>query len=279
MAKPKYPSDLTDTEWAILEPLLPPISKVGRPWKHSRRSILNAIFYILRTGGAWRYLPDSFPPWSSVYHHYYKWRRAGVFEQIHHELRKHARRAAGREPEASAGIIDSQSTKTTEQGGVRGFDGAKKVNGRKRHILVDTTGLVLKAVVHSAGVQDREGGKLLLDGIRKETPRLEHIWADQGYTGQFKSWVKQQQGVELEVVYPWWRQIKRYMPEEYKKLGIEKTFTVLPRRWVVERTFAWLGKQRRFSKDYERLPETSEALIYLGMSRLMLRRLARPARA
>ncbi len=279
MLKLTYPSDLTDAEWTVLEPLLPPPNTRGRPTKWPRRTIINAIFYILRSGGAWRYLPDSYPPWQTIYYHYYKWRRAGVFERLHHILRRHARVAAGRDPEPSAGVIDSQSSKTTEQGGPRGFDGAKKINGRKRHLLVDTMGFVIKAVVHPAGMQDREGGKLLLDGIHTDSPQLEHVWADQGYTGGFKDWVKKEQGVNLEVVYPWWRQLKRTTPALVKELGLGEGFTVLPRRWVVERTFAWLGKQRRFSKDYERLPETSEALIYLGISRLMLRRLARAAQA
>ena len=279
MDKRGYPSDLNDQEWKILEPLLPPPSKVGRPYKWDKRLIVNAIFYVLRTGCAWRYMPKDFPPWQTVYYHYYKWRRQTIWQPIHSLLRQRVRQKVGRNPEPSGAIIDSQSVKTTEQGGPRGFDGAKKVNGRKRHVLVDTTGLLLKAVVHPADIQDREGGKLLLKNVRKHLPRLNHIWADQGYTGQFKTWIETEQKVTLEVVYPWWRQIKRYFPDTYKELDIDKQFNVLPRRWVVERTFAWLGKQRRFSKDYERLAETSENLVYLGMTRLMLKRLARSAKA
>jgi putative transposase len=169
------------------------------------------------------------------------------------------------------------ATKTTEAGGIRGFDGAKKVNGRKRHILVDTLGLILKVVVHPADVQDREGGKLVLEGIKQAYPKLEKVWADQGqgYTGGFLKWVNDNSGLRVEVVYPWWRQAKRYLPDLVEEVDPRKTFHVLPRRWVVERTFAWLGKCRRLSKDYEALPETTEMLVYLAMIRLMLQRLVR----
>jgi putative transposase len=182
-------------------------------------------------------------------------------------------RAGRREPTPSAGIIDSQSARTTEQGGPHGFDGGKKVNGRKRHLLVDTTGLVLKAVVHPADLHDREGGKLLLGSLGEQFPRLRHVWADQGYTGTFRSWAHAQAGIAVAVVRPWWRQLKRYDPELLEPLGYQPGFNVLPRRWVVERTFAWLGRYRRLSKDYECLPATSEAMIYLVGIRLLLRRL------
>ena len=191
---------------------------------------MNAIFYVLRTGGAWRYMPKDFPPWQTVYYHYYRWRRQAIWQPIHTLLRQRVRQKMDRNPEPSGDIIDSQSVKTTEQGGPRGFDGAKKVNGRKRHVLVDTAGLLLKAVVHPADIQDREGGKLHLKNVHKQLPRLNHIWADQGYTGQFKTWIETEQKVNLEVVYPWWRQIKRYFPDTYKKLDIDKQFNVLPRR-------------------------------------------------
>jgi putative transposase len=255
-----YATDLTDAEWQKIEPLLPAAKTGGRPRVHPVREILNAIFYILRAGCTWRLLPHDLPPWQTVYHYFRLWRKDGTWEQIHDALRAEVRVAAGREPEPSAAILDSQSVKTTETPGVRGYDAGKKVNGRKRHLLVDTMGLLLIVVVHAADIQDRIGAKRVLGKVKGRFPRLQLIWADGGYSGKLVDWVKTVCHWVLEIV---------------KRNDDVKGFHVLPRRWVVERTLGWLGRYRRLSKDYEGLPETSEALIYAAMIHLMVRRLGR----
>jgi len=268
-----YPSDLTEREWQVVAPLLPAPAQRGRPRTVSLRRILNGIFYCIRTGCAWRYVPPTYGPWSTLYDYFRRWRKEERWRQIQARLREQVRQKAGRKPTPTAAIIDSQSAKTTEQGGPHGYDGGKKINGRKRHLLVDTMGLVLRVVVHPANIPDRQGSQLLLNGIRAQFPDLAHIWADQGYTGTAKVWAREHEQIDLEVVYPWWRHLKRYLPEVLEARGLTG-FQVLPRRWVVERTFAWLGRFRRLSKDYERLPETSETVISLASIRSLLRRLA-----
>ena len=195
-----YPSDLSDHEWEILAPLIPPAKPGGRPRKWPMREILDAIFYLLRSGCQWRMLPRNFPPWSTVHHYFRLWRLDGTWEKINALLRERIRLRGGRDPQPSAGILDTQSVKTTTVGGSRGYDGAKKLSGRKRHLLVDTLGMMLKANVHTADLQDRAAVPLVLEGAAEEFLRLEHLWVDQGYTGTGKKWIEEHLGWSVEVV-------------------------------------------------------------------------------
>jgi putative transposase len=265
-----YPTDLTEAEWAILAPLLPPAQPGGRPRQQNMRAVVNAMLYVLRGGIPWRLLPHDLPKWKTVYDYFWKWRRAGTWEEINCTLRERVRVAAGRQAQPTAAILDRQTVKTTQPGGPRGYDGGKKLSGRKRHLLVDTLGSLLKVFVQEADLRDPAAAPALLAWAGQHLPTLHHLWVDMAYRGEFVHWIKQHMKWSIAVV-------QRPSRWRWYPPGVEPVvlpaFTVLPRRWVVERTFGWLGWNRRLSKDYERVPETSAAWIYAGMSRLLLRRL------
>jgi transposase len=270
-----YPSDRTDYEWSILAPLLPPAKPGGRPRRLDLRRILNGIFYLLRSGCAWRYLPREYGPWTTAFHYFRRWRLDNTWARIQAVLRERVRRQARRAPTPSAAILDSQSVKTTEQGGPHGYDGGKQVNGRKRHILVDTRGLLLKVVVHPANTQDRDGAKLVLADVGSQFPRIRHLWADQAYTGPLLDWIATEVGWSVEIVERSPRRGFQITPDgQFQRVSLPAVFEPLARRWVVERALAWIGRHRRMSKDYERLCTTSEALVYLTNIRLLLGRLS-----
>ena len=257
-----YPTDLTNEQWNLIEALVPRWNGVGRPPTHARRHILNAIFYHLRAGGAWRLMPHDFPPWRTVYDYFRQWRRQGWWDQLHDRLRQLVRLHAGKKTAPTAAILDSQTVKIADQAGVRGYDAGKKMNGRKRHLVVDTLGLVLAVVVTGAAVQDRDGARLVLAVLAHRFSRLVCVWADGGYAGALVAWLWQL------------RTHRRVRLELVRRASGQRGFAVLPKRWIVERTFAWLVKYRRLRCDYERDPATSETMIKVAMIHLMIRRLA-----
>jgi transposase len=257
-----YPSDLTDDEWALVEPLLPPVSSGGRAEKHPRRDIVDAVLYVVRTGCAWRQLPADFPPWQTVYWYFVRWEKQRVTLRMLDVLRQQVRQADGRGAEPSAGIIDSQSVKAADTvgRGTRGYDAGKKVAGRKRFIVTDTLGLLITVTVCAASVQDRDGARSALLGLYLTSPTCRFVFADAGFAGRLVGWAAQTLRTTIDIV---------------RKPADQKGFAVLPRRWAVERTLAWLTAHRRLARDYERHPATSEAMIRWAAIGLMTHRLAR----
>ncbi len=257
----RYSSNMTDGEWALLEAFMPDRCRLGRPRKVDLRAVVDAILYILSAGCAWTLLPREFPPVSTVQGYFYRWRDDGTWERINHALVMAAREALGREASPTAGVIDSQSVKTTEAGGPRGYDAGKKVKGRKRHILTDTNGFLVNAMVHPADIQDRDGAPDLLKSVRHLYPWLRHVFADGGYAGDKLTSALAGHGAwTLEIV---------------KRSDTAKGFVLLPRRWVVERTLAWLNRNRRLAKDFEATIKTAATWLYIASAKLLSRRLAR----
>ena len=257
----RYASDTTDEEWAVIVPHLPPACRRGRPRETALRRVVDAIFYIAQSCCQWRMLPKDFPPFTTVQYYFYRWRDDGTWLSINHALVMQAREMAGREASPTAGVIDSQSVKTAEAAGPHGYDAGKKINGRKRHLLVDTTGLLIAAIVHRADIQDRDGAPRLLAAMRSAFPWLRHIFADAAYAGG-----KLQQA--LAKLGTWTFEIVR-------RSDAAKGFQPLPRRWVVERTIAWLNRNRRLAKDFEATIESAQAWLFIASVKLLSRRLAR----
>jgi transposase len=266
---PVYNSDMTDAQWAVVRDEMPTPGwlegRGGRPEGYCHRQMIDAVFYVTDNGTKWRSLPVDFPPWDRVYAFSRRWRKNDLPKELHDRLREKVRLAEGRDVEPTAGIIDSQSVKAAASvpAASRGYDGGKKINGRRRHVITDCLGMILMVMVTAANVTDRQAARIMLPGLRERFRELTLVWADGGYTGSLVDWAKEKLQLTLQIV---------------KRSDDMKGFVVLPRRWVVERTLGWLMRSRRLVRDFETLPESSEAFIYWSQTMLMSRRLARTTR-
>jgi putative transposase len=274
-----YPSDLTDAEWEILEPLIPAISPLAVNVKYSRREIVNGILYVLRSSCPWRLVPHDLPSWGALYYYFRAWRKDGTWDTVQKSLLKRVRKAEGRDCEPSAAVIDSQSIKTSAvRGPEKGFDMGKKIWGRKRHVLVDTQGNLMEVKVTAASDSDLTGSKVMLEPLKELFPRLALLWGDSHYGGTLIEWLDSHLGWKMEVVRGLGTvpdaNIQASKSEQKSSKG---SFKVLPRRWVVERSIAWITRWRRLCRDHEGLPESSESFIKLSASRRMLSHIASAA--
>jgi transposase len=266
---PVYNSDMTDAQWAVVRDEMPTPGwlegRGGRPEGYCHRQMIDAVFYVTDNGTKWRSLPVDFPPWDRVYAFSRRWRKNDLPKELHDRLRDKVRLAEGRDVEPTAGIIDSQSVKAAASvpAASRGYDGGKKINGRRRHVITDCLGMILMVMVTAANVTDRQAARIMLPGLRERFRELTLVWADGGYTGSLVDWAKEKLQLTLQIV---------------KRSDDMKGFVVLPRRWVVERTLGWLMRSRRLVRDFETLPESSEAFIHWSQTMLMSRRLARTTR-
>ena len=247
-----YTTNLTDTQWEVIKKIIPIVS---RKRKHELRSILDAIFYVLKTGCQWRMLPKDFPKWQLVYYYFAQWRDNGLFEHLNDMLREQARKKVGKNAHPTAAIVDSQSVKTTRIGGIRGIDGNKKINGRKRHVVVDTLGFILTVVVHAANIHDSQGVRMVLKRLKESIVGIKVIFADGGYRGEIIQWAEKYFNYCIHIV---------------MRTDTHKGFKPVHKRWVIERTFSWFENHRRLSKDFEFLVQTSEAMILLASIKILL---------